>query len=284
MRPLAVSSVLVTTDLSEGSHAALAAAGELARLTGAKLTVLHVRDTRDAEQERQAVQDMRARVGSQTNDTDVRVLVGDAAETIVQQAQRVGADVIVLGPHRQRERTGKLGSTADQVVRHAQLPCLVVPAQLSLPLQRVLVPVDLTEAAYGALLVGFSWASALRQPARSALAQSTDVCILHVTHNDEDRTGARETLHQQVESIHSRVAQPPGVHIREVVTNGGDPAQTILQQVREEQVDLAVLSTRGNGDRDMLGSVSSAVVRQCPGPVLLVPPEVWRQHAAAFAA
>ena len=56
-----------------------------------------------------------------------RVEVGDVANTVCHVAEKVGADVIVVGSH---GRTGfgrlLLGSVSEHVVRHAPCPVLVV--------------------------------------------------------------------------------------------------------------------------------------------------------------
>ena len=56
-----------------------------------------------------------------------RVEVGDVANTVCHTAEKVGADVIVVGSH---GRTGfgrlLLGSVSEHVVRHAPCPVLVV--------------------------------------------------------------------------------------------------------------------------------------------------------------
>jgi len=54
---------------------------------------------------------------------------GDAADAICHEAEKVGADAIVVGSH---GRTGLrrlfLGSVSERVVRHAPCPVLVVPS------------------------------------------------------------------------------------------------------------------------------------------------------------
>ncbi len=281
MRPLTLHCVLAAVDLTDGSEAALQTASSLARLTDARLIVLHAALTRTSETEDDIANWVRMTIPGNHQPDDVRIVVAEAADVIAEHAERVSADVIVLGPHRQRQRTGRLGSTADRVVRRAQTPCLVVPRPLALPLDRVLVPVDLTDAANGALLVGLSWASALRRPSRNAQAQPTELEVIHVSSDAQQRSDAERALHRHVERVHARVAAATGVAIRECVEQAEDPAAAILQHVNKGQVDLAVLGTHGRTthQRDLLGSVSSAVVRQCNGPVLLVPPEVWRDHA-----
>jgi nucleotide-binding universal stress UspA family protein len=281
LRPLTLRCVLAATDLSEGSAAAIQTASALARLTDARLVVLHAVSGRDEQTQADVASWLSATIPADRQPDHVHVVVAEAADVIAEHATSVGADVIVLGPHREPERTGRLGSTADRVVRSTQTPCLVVPRPMALPLGRVLVPIDLTDAARGALLVGLSWASALRRPTRQAPAEATQLDVLHVSRDARDRASAQASLHEQVKRVHARLSDAPGVHIRERVEESGDPATAILERVSAGEVDLAVLGTHGHStlQREILGSVSSAVVRQSRAPVLLVPPVVWREHA-----
>lgn len=58
----------------------------------------------------------------------IRVLVGVATDTILLEAERVGADMLIVGTH-QRGLLGRLlhGSTARSVLTHSPIPVLVVP-------------------------------------------------------------------------------------------------------------------------------------------------------------
>jgi len=54
-------------------------------------------------------------------------LAGPAADPIVREARRIGADLIVMGTHGHRGvRRLVMGSDAEQVVRTAQVPVLLV--------------------------------------------------------------------------------------------------------------------------------------------------------------
>jgi nucleotide-binding universal stress UspA family protein len=279
MRLLTLRSVLAAADMSEVSAAVVATAEELARLTDARLEILHVLDEPNATQESKVVEQLRSWCGPGFDAADCRVVAGEAADTIVEHAERTRADVIVLGPHRLASQSKELGTTADRVVRRARIPCLIVSSRLTLPLGRLLIPIDLEATASGALLVGFSWASALRRPKRPEPAEPTEVTILHVPAADRDPQEAQQALHGQIQSIQSRIANAPGVHIREIVEPARDPAQVILHHLANDAIDLGVLNTRGDAPDGLLGSVSSAVVRRSTGPVLLVPPDVWKREA-----
>jgi nucleotide-binding universal stress UspA family protein len=72
----------------------------------------------------------------------------------------------------------------------------------------------------------------------------------------------------------------------ETVVAGGDPAQTILAQISERDVDLVVMATHGRSGigRWIYGSVADEVMRQSSVPVLLVsatsPERAWPKGRA----
>jgi nucleotide-binding universal stress UspA family protein len=73
------------------------------------------------------------------------------------------------------------------------------------------------------------------------------------------------------------------VHIGEIVEGNGDPARVVLEHAATQGSDLVILSPRSSArtPEQILGSVTEAVVKSCPQPMLLVPAEVWRSHATA---
>lgn len=143
-----VSNILVATDFSDASHAALAYARELARTLGARLHLLHVFEApmfgdldvdgrvtplpelRFAMEDAQRTQldalltdDDRTALGAttifRTLDTPAHAVVDYAA------AQRI--DLIVIGTHGRRGLARMVvGSVAEQVVRTAPCPVLTV--------------------------------------------------------------------------------------------------------------------------------------------------------------
>src|SRR5687768_15566560 len=132
--------LLTTTDFSDASQPGLLAAAQLARATGAALHVLYVEDTMLAEAARHSNLD----IAGQTSDeltkfvdsllpkgspaARLHVASGDAVDVILDQASKLGADVIVMASH---GRTGVgravFGSITEGVLRRTAIPVLVVP-------------------------------------------------------------------------------------------------------------------------------------------------------------
>jgi nucleotide-binding universal stress UspA family protein len=290
MRPLALATVVAATDLSPSSDIALATGHQLANAAGAALHVVHVYDSSshgdDAASARmtlaRSVADIIRRAGIPEGRAKVHVVAGDPAEAIRAVSAEVRADVIVVGPPRGATQSGdarRLGGTARAIAVGACAPCLVAVQPLPLPLKRVLVPVDLSDTARGAQLVGLSWASALR--AGAADARQTTLLALHVQHDGTTRD--TQSLERELDTVRRSAGTWAGVGIEGVTVDGdADVADAIARYANDQQVDLVVLGTRGLGldEVERLGSVSGLVVERSPAAVLLVPPSVWREHLA----
>ena len=293
MRPLTVRTVLVATDLDRSSDAALDTAARFATAAGAALHVVHALSLsrlgnaghRPDELASEEVRAALRRVSVPERRATIHVVPGSPASTIRLLSERVGADVVVVGPHRERQPLiggHALGSTARAVVEHAFAPCLIATRPLPLPLARVLVPIDLSGTARGALLVALSWASALRNPLGEE--RTTALTVLHVDTGGEDAHAATATaLDRELELLGRSAGSWSGVAIRGVIERSTDAADAIAAYTAQHGTDLVVFGTRGVGlddDEAGLGSVSAELTKRLPHPVLLVPPAVWRAYAA----
>jgi nucleotide-binding universal stress UspA family protein len=188
--------ILVATDFSEPSDAALRYGRALAQRFDATLTVLHVADVVTTgmgaeggtfvEAQRHAEEAARLRVDALLTDADRRALRARAvaiasilpAETIVGLAKRADVDLIVLGTHGRSGLAHLLvGSVAETVVRTAPCPVLTVKhsehdfvfpdqpvaanrpsPQLVIALDRILVPTDFSETSETAVRYGVALA------------------------------------------------------------------------------------------------------------------------------
>ncbi len=136
--------LLVATDLSRTNEAFLATVADLMRGLPAELVLLHVSNIAEfaeiqdetgmafdeyMEGMRTRLQDTVQRLFAPGIPVRVEVLPNDSvADGILSAADRVGADMIVMGTH---GRSGLsrlvLGSVAEAVLRRAVVPVLVVP-------------------------------------------------------------------------------------------------------------------------------------------------------------
>jgi nucleotide-binding universal stress UspA family protein len=197
---------------------------------------------------------------------------GSATACILRQAEQRGARLVVVGAAgKQPLERALLGSTAEQVVRHAHGPVLV--ARPSAEFGSVLAATDLTEAT--AAVLEAAVAEAARRDAPLVAIHSLDVghpaiaaiepsVVLPAATLTALREACRETL---VASL-ARFGAPRGTPI--VVD--GPPTASIPHVARELQADLLVVGTHARSAlrRVFLGSVAQALIRRAPCSVLVV--------------
>ncbi|MDG4550905.1 MAG: universal stress protein [Candidatus Contendobacter sp.] len=154
----AIGTLLCATDLGPRSPEVLRHAAGLAHRFGARLHLLHVieplsdfarfwinatvpeeaRQAHDAEVHASAHRALRQRLDAYCLEalehhaerliTDIQIIEGPPARVILEQARRVGAELIVLGSHG-HSAIGEavLGSVAHKVTMKATAPVLLVP-------------------------------------------------------------------------------------------------------------------------------------------------------------
>lgn len=212
---------------------------------------------------------------------DVRV--GDAADVILEAADRHQADLVVIGTQGLGGfRKLLLGSTAERVLRLAKTPVLAVPPSATesvvldasgvrLEPARILVATDFSEAA----------AAALQWAVKVAQELSLPLILVHVVppinvpprwqsyaaeSNAERVAQARSKLVHL--SQHSCGGQPC-----EIVVSTGDPADSIAAIAQEHRAGLIVVGLGGDPGPfpSRPGSIAYPVLCQARVPVLVVP-------------
>lgn len=144
--PETVDQILAPTDLSDASKAGLVEAAVLARCFGARLTAIYVvEDTLPAvvlgmdEKDRMEILEKHAERARERLQREVRDLAGDLeaevvvlqgrpAPEILQYAEKISADLIVMSGHGHGS-LGRfvLGGTTTKVLHRADCPVVVVP-------------------------------------------------------------------------------------------------------------------------------------------------------------
>lgn len=143
-----VKRVVLATDFSDGAGRALTVAIRFAKLLGAAVDLVHVYPMAAAgvlspvpgvvplppappdllDEIERSLDAVATQVRAAGVDRLTTILQGRAADEIVAYANRVAADLIVMGTHgRTGIRRVLLGSVAEQVLRQARCPLLVVP-------------------------------------------------------------------------------------------------------------------------------------------------------------
>jgi nucleotide-binding universal stress UspA family protein len=278
-----IKSILVCTDGSPFGNVACEYGIALARGLKARLSGLHVLDSRMLEGPLMA--DISGWIGAQPFGAQLqqfRELLQQKGEAVIaafeDQCEKAGVDgaswlkmghparvileeeskaeLVILGRKGEHaEILGEMpGSTVDRVIRHSANPCLVTPEAFQ-PVSRILAAFD-----------GSGYAGkALHEAIELALALGSPLVILCVADNgsiDKARENAESAM--QMARSHECAAAP--------LVAEGEASEIILAQSEEQGCGLVVLGAHGHGRiREMiLGSTTHQVVARSKIPVMLV--------------
>lgn len=280
--------LLVATDASPASDAALRAAWEIAGRGGQPVKLLAVHrpvPLATAEVQIPSTPDMdadaRAALSAHVREQIQRVgvgdrwpletITGDPAATIAKISHDVGASLIImgLGGHGLFDRL--LGDeTVLKVVRLGSGPVLAVAADfIGLP-SRVLAAVDFSASSSRAFLVG------TRLVRRGGEVHMAHVISRDAEHPDKASTNVtyRGTVGRALDRMLEDVAHVEDVTFQRSVLTG-DPARELLALSHSMPSDLIVTGTHGHNflTRLLVGSVSTKLMREAHCSILIAPPE-----------
>ena len=279
--------VLTGIDLTERSRNAFARAVELVRSPGAHLTLLHV--TSDALPSQVAavhegyaqevLQDLaaKARVEGAAH-VDTIGVRGRDYETLIAEARKTHADLIVIGTHRPSSlMQDMLGTTADRVLRLGGLPVLLVRSKPEGAYRSILVAVDFSPASHRALERAVRWFPTARITAVTAYGTARRSLL---GDDAEVREAAAETRRLALKGFLDEVREALGPGHESAIANvvpvveRGWAEDVILKCAQETKPDLIVVGThaRGGLQHAVLGSVAQWVLTEAPCDVLAVPP------------
>ncbi|HBZ95329.1 MULTISPECIES: universal stress protein [unclassified Pseudomonas] len=277
--------ILVATDLSERSaHAVQRAVQLIRRQGGGEWYLLHVIDDdapaahvqRQVQQAETLLQAQAERLGEQCGSVP-RVIVGtgEAAMVIVESAQGMGADLLVVGAHRKSAlRDFFVGTTLERVVRSSHLPVLRVNGPVTHEYRHALLAMDLSRTSQQALKraceLGLANLDDLH--AASAVEPVAAGAIMEAGLSAEALESQRELLREQlVERLHAAGAS---LGHERLLVQVGSPEGVIDEALRHSGADLLVLGThaREGVSRFFLGSVASRLLASLDSDALIVPP------------
>ncbi len=204
----------------------------------------------------------------------------DVASQILQEAEALGADLLVMGTH---GRSGfdrlVLGSVTEKILRKAACPVLTIPRRApdaipigAAPYTRILCGVDFSDCSLAALSRaadfaghGAEWlgvAHAIEVPPASYEGANEYALAVLQSELEED---AKTRFAQLLPSL-------DGQFRKESIVVTGKPYREILRIAQERGVDLIVLGVQGRGvlDRMFFGSTTHYIIRHASCPVLTV--------------
>jgi len=292
--------LLFAHDFSPSSERALAYALDLTSRTGAALHLMHVAQTaegvlfeggkvppsgelRDRFEDRcrksLASQDLSASDLSADDDrlSYHAVRGGAPAPLLVQKAEEIDADLVVMGTEGRRGVQRIIaGSVAEEVLRTA--PCPVLTARRredeesrpsGVEVERIVVPVDFSDLSRAALQYVSGLAPLYDAPIRlvHVVEEPTLPSIYEVKSPKVQSRAAQERAEEQLRSWGESLTED-GTPVSYLASRGETP-DAVVKETGQPGA-LTVMGTRGlsGARRVAMGSVTEAVIREADGPVL----------------
>ncbi len=296
---MAFNKILVALDGSDSSEEAMNMAAGIARSFGANVSLLAVTDSRTAtssidgaagmSSEQQAASardylaDVTRRLKESGTDATGETRDGVPADTILEYATEIGADLIAVATHRGSAiARGILGSVTDTVLRTSQIPVLAVnpdhvspPGDASWNPSTVVVPLDGSALAEESVPMALDIAKACG--AKVIFIQAVHIPGFAVSgpgaeYYDVDYgiAGQREETREYLEKF---VAMAAGQGI-EASSHAalGNAAARIIEETQKVPDALVVICSHGSGGfrRMVQGSVADKLVRASHHPVIVL--------------
>jgi len=280
--------LLVAVDFSPRSDRVLRRASLIARSGGYDLFLVHVVESDQAQQQVDMqlakAEALLAEMGASVRDADglrcdCRVRVGTRDEAVIMLAQEIGAEMILLGPHRQRPlRDQFVGTLAEKIARSSPAPVLVANGLPTAAYNLVMLPTDLHLASRQASKVATNlrflrqsqflflhmYETVGSEMAARAMASGSD----DDEHEREEAAKARAELERFISSCGIDT-----VHRAEVRAMEGLLVHDLTEAAEQHAADLIAVATSNKGvlERIALGSVTSGLLRSCERDVLVIP-------------
>ncbi|MFB6098965.1 MAG: universal stress protein [Salinibacter sp.] len=295
---LDLNSILFPTDFSSVAEDAFGHAAHLALQTGATIYVFNVLTPDEDEEsnpmdflpvtpadedaaENTPPQRMEVQTVTQERGTVPVVYTqtdsSSPESAIVNHATEHDIDLVVMGTHGRKGVDRLLsGSVAEEVVRQAPCPVFTVLSRegtrADTPIDRVLVPVDLSEQS--PLVIDHATALATAYGAPLDLLHVVEEAAFPTAYGMDPLTPSQpdvqERAREALETLVAEIDDFSGTINTHVLA--GYAARDIVDFAEEHAADLIVMATHGRTglQRFLIGSVAEKVVRSAPCPVFTV--------------
>lgn len=292
-----LTSIVVGVDFSPASASAVSQGVRMAAWNRAKVRAVHVVDLLSVAEMEAAFAPLQANLYDTlkkdalaewkrfagtipgAGDVTLDVVLGSASASLLGEAGRHGAGLLVMGMQGMATRRG-VGTTATRCVRHAGCPVLLAQEGKAAKFSRVVVGVDFSETSR----------QALERAIRVAAQDGSEVHAVHVFSapwlglhfrpsvlKDDPAAQAqyRDVLRERLGAFcRGEGADAAWAKVRLEIIEHASHGVGLAEYVRQSGADLLVIGTRGKTNlRDMLmGSTAERVVREAPCSVLTIPP------------
>lgn len=266
--------ILVPVDFNPSSIHAFHYAASISEVFNSHLILLHVLpgeklNSRTEEMLRETVREkyeaLRDEAGPAISGRmELVIQRGVVFEQIIRASIQRDVNVIIAGTGEHPE--GRLSTMVEKLMRKNQVPLWLVKNEDKLPVEKILCPVDFSDASM----------RAMNNAILLAVKLKAILVVMHVytkfdiqsprlrVDNEEENRRLRESKEKEM------AAFLDGFDLsavrKEVLLLEGQPEQKILETIRSQKADLLIMGTTGRSglSRILMGSVTEKVTREVP--------------------
>ncbi|NHZ72203.1 MAG: universal stress protein [Aquificales bacterium] len=279
--------ILVPLDGSDLAERVVPAALYMAEAMAGKVTLLTVvakKTRKDADLMAKAIQtgayeadlylrSVKKRFLPSLAPIETAVITGKPDKDIIQFAQENSTDLIIMSTHGRSGITRwSFGRTAEKVLRRSPCPTVILRSEREIKLEkfdRVLLPLDGSLLAERVLLPALDMVKIL----------DVELFLIRVVepgsfygfgHNDDAIDEEIEAAQAYLVEVGARLARQ-GISVQPHVAVGS-ATDVIVDYAEAQEIDLILLSSRGNSGFDswMFGSVAEKVMKGAPCAILVI--------------
>ncbi|EKD42555.1 MAG: UspA protein, partial [uncultured bacterium] len=273
--------VIVPIDLSPEAKEVVATSKNLARLSGAQLLFLHVREPQpvafssftgfsDASLFKTEMKEFSKIIGKISKKHKIQIETGNPSVEIRKLATREKAEIIIVGSHDKQSMTRLLlGSVSDSVAREAQQSVWIVKGRHQ-KIRKIFVPIDGSEGSLEALSIAMKLAHQMKaevQPVSiSEFAYVPSLSYVDPKSYNQDLLKRRK---KEIDFCLKKMSVDDKV--LPAIVKMGNAAHDLPLLVKKTKSDLVVMSTHSRKGLvfTLLGKVAAHMIHHSPSSVFL---------------
>ncbi len=239
--------ILLATDMTARCDRAFDRALMLAKAWNTRLIVVHVLDPKQAKKKGLVPKEARVQLEEELPQTDVDVefiiQMGNVGELVIETAKRERCGMIVTGvAHYDGFTDVFLGSPVDHIVRHADVPVLIIKRKPVRPYSSILIATDFSDCSMTAL----NSAAELFPEVPLHLVHAYNVPYSGWLKSDQV---AQDIGSEEAKSMERFLAQTTidnaTFNRLEASNEKGELGVVLFKKIKEVKSDLVVLGTHG---------------------------------------
>lgn len=275
-----IKKILFPTDFGDSMGVALKSVIDIAKKFDSEIILLHVipeqiKSTHLKEKIKAKMEAFNAEVMAEGVSSHFELSSGDSADAIIEVADRVRANLIILGAGRGRKMEFRLGSNSEKIILKSSMPVWVIEKDKPVMMDTVLCPVDFSKESQ----------LALDNAIHLCRRFNSKLVVMHVVKSYEEDyadidTGASLIGADWINNVSNEFdsfleeANLTGLNWEKELKLG-KPYNEIMEYITAEHIGLVVMgSSSKTGLRKLfLGSVAEKIARKVPCSFVMIKSE-----------